>query len=200
MRRSIHSDSGLERNAHGRFYRRGSEYTTFHKLEAEELYWSIVTRDRGRHPGQREFARECRVSQTYARKVIAEIKIRGMVRSVEDLKEERWDQRNKGVGCRCLTNTDVGVLLQLRHLNPARSSISYVRHLRHLTGTLVSTSFISQFFKKIGPFEGNLRVINRVPADKYRPSNIVTYADYLSYVQQLKILHLWFYLIFHTMM
>ena len=78
MRRSVPADSGLERNAHGRFYRRGLEYTTFHKVEAEELYWSIVARDRGMHPGQREFARECRVSQTYARKVIAEIKILGL--------------------------------------------------------------------------------------------------------------------------
>ena len=116
--------SGLERNAHGRLYRRGSEYSTAQKADLEDRFWEIAAKNDGRHPGQREFARECGVSQTYARKIIGEIYSNGEVKTVEDLKEERWERKEKGVGCLCLTSTDVGVLLQLRHLNPARSNKS----------------------------------------------------------------------------
>ena len=173
---------GLESNAYGRLYRRGCEYTTVQKLEFEETYWMLRVQSGGSPPGQRQFAREIKVGQKYAKKLMAEIEDKGAVQSVEILKEERWEHKQKGVGSQCLTTIDTQVLLHLRHTNPARSNKSYVANLFRLTRTIVSSSFISTFFDKEGPYRGNFRVMNKVPVDKYKASNIVTYADYLNYI------------------
>ena len=48
-----------------------------------------------------------------------------------------------------------------------------------LTGAIISLSFISEFFKKIGPYAGNFRTMCKVLINKYKASNVVTYNDYL---------------------
>ena len=108
------------------------------------------------------------------------------VNAVEILKEEQWwGRKNKGVGSLCLCSKDVDVILYLHHLNPARSNNSYVANLFRLTGAIVSSTFISEFFKNIGPFKGNLRSMNKVPVEKYRLNNILTYNDYLHYISNI---------------
>ena len=34
----------------------------------------------------------------------------------------------------------------------------------------------------MGPYKGNFRKLPKVPLDKYKPSNIQTYSDYLFYI------------------
>ena len=177
MNNTTIKQAGFDRNGHGRLYSRGAEYSTAQKLEFEELYWQMVTSGGGKHPSVRIFARECRVGRTFANKLIREIKDSGTVMAVEDLKEKRRERRATGVGSNSLTRLDEEVLLHLREINPARSNNSYVSSLFHLTGTVISSSFISEFFRHIGPYKGNFRVMSKVPIDKYRASNIVTYAD-----------------------
>lgn len=113
---------------------------------------------------------------------MAEIDEEGAVIPVEYFKEERWEMKKKGVSSQCLFDDDTGVLLQLRHLHPSRSNKSYVANIFRLTGTIISLSFVSEFFHKIGPYSGNFTIMNKVPIDKYKPSNIVTYADYLDFI------------------
>ena len=83
MNNTTIKQAGLDRNGHGRLYRRGAEYNTAQKLEFEELYWQMVTSGGGKHPSVRIFARECRVGRTFANKLIREIKDSGTVLAVD---------------------------------------------------------------------------------------------------------------------
>ena len=67
-----------------------------------------------------------------------EIEEEGSIKSVEDLTEEHWEQKEKGVGSQCLTMIDIQVLLHLCHTNPERLKNSYVVNLFCLTRTIVS--------------------------------------------------------------
>ena len=46
----------------------------------------------------------------------------------------------------------------------------------------MSSNFISAFLKKVGHCNGGFKKVSSIPIDKYRPSNIVTYRDYLSFL------------------
>ena len=88
----------------------------------------------------------------------------------------------EGVGCLCITLEVQGFLLELRTEEPTRSNDSYIAKLLLFSGNIVSSSFISEFFKKVGPYNGGFKKMPTVPIDKYRPSNIRTYADYLNFI------------------
>ena len=91
---------------------------------------------------------------------------------MEHLKEERWEKKEKGVGSNSLTLFEQQMLLDLRREDPTRSNESYCSSIFHSTGNIVSSSFISTFFKKAGPFKGNFCKLPKVPLDEYKPSNI----------------------------
>ena len=83
--------AGLERNAQGRLYKRGREYSTAQKLEFEEIYWQMCAENDGDPPGLRKFARKIKVGTSFAKKMIDEITSNGTVKAVEELKDERWE-------------------------------------------------------------------------------------------------------------
>ena len=152
------------------------------KRLCEALFWDLKALSGGLDPSQRALARHAKVSAKFAKKIIREIKRNGAIVPITDIKEERWEKKNKGVGCFCLSGVDINILLQLRDEDSTRSNASYVNRLLLSTGTTVSESFISTFFQRIGPYRGNFRKLPTVPIDKYRPSNIITYQDYLNYI------------------
>ena len=130
------------------------------------IYWRMKTESGGKNPSQRKLAEEAGVGKTFAGKVIDEIKETGGIIPVEDLKEERWEKKEKGVGCICLTLFEQQLLLDLRREDPTRANESYISLIFHSTGNIVSSSFITTFFKKVGPYKGNFRKLPKVPLDK----------------------------------
>ena len=173
--------TGINMNANGGHYINGQEYSTLKKVEVEAVYWNLFV-ELGKAPSKRVLAREARVGSTFAQKVLVEIKKSGGIIPVEQLKETQWRKRDKRVGCICITLDEQAHLLQLRRDEPTRGNDSYIAALFLTSGTMVSSSFISLFFKKVGPFAGNFRKLPTVPVDKFRPANIKTYADYLNFV------------------
>ena len=87
-----------------------------------------------------------------------------------------------GVGVHCLSLVEQKFILDLRTEDPTRSNDSYVAQLLLFSGNIVSSSFISSFFKKIGPFKANFKKLPTTPIDKYKPSNIKCYNDYLDFI------------------
>lgn len=51
-------------------------------------------------------AEEVGLSIYFAKKVLGEVRKNGRIIPVEDLREERWHRREKGVGCWILTLTE----------------------------------------------------------------------------------------------
>ena len=145
------------------------------------VYWRLFV-ELKKAPSKRVLAKEAWVGPTFAQKVIAEIKRSGGIIPVEQLKVERWRKKDKRVGCLCITLDEQAHLLQLRRDEPTRGNDSYIAALFLVSGTIVSSSFISSFFRKVGPFAGSFRKLPTVPVDKFRPANIQSYADYLDFV------------------
>lgn len=91
-------------------------------------------------------------------------------------------EEREGVGVHCLTLFEQQFLLDLSREDPTRTNQSYITSIYQTTGNIISSSFISTFFAKVGPYKGNFRKLPKVPLDEYKPSNIQTYSDYLLYI------------------
>ena len=174
----------LMKNRNGGWYSLGKEKTSDQKRQYEDIYMDLKVKI-GKDPSVRIFAKEAKISVGYSQKIIKEIKSNGSVVTVEKLKSDRIKARKKGVGSICLTEVDVAVLLQLRDMNPLQSNQNYVNRLAALTGTKISSRFITTLFKKIGPYSGKFKKPAIIPIDKFKPSNIKTYEDYLNFVSQI---------------
>jgi transposase len=71
-------------------------------------------------------------------------------------------------------------LFSLAHRSekPARPNREYVAHLATYYGTVVSTSFISEWFKTRFNHKGSFRKPNLVPLDKFRQENVIRFIEY----------------------
>ena len=85
----------------------------------------------------------------FAGKIIDEIMDTGGIVPVKNLKEDRWERKEKGVGVNCLTLVEQQFLLDLPCQDPTRTNESYISSIFHCTGNIVSSSFISTFFQNI---------------------------------------------------
>jgi hypothetical protein len=181
-------ENNIERNQYGGWYVNGKEFSTEKKVECEETHRRPCAQN-GRPPSIRAFAKEAKVSRKFAKKMMEEIKSNGHVVSVESLKKKRHEENPhlRGAGAQKLSPHEKQILIDLRHDDPSRSNIGYVAMLHQITGTKVSKSFITNFFKEIGPYKAKLRKVPMIPIDKYRPKNIKTYQDYLRYVSDIPI-------------
>ena len=95
------------------------------------------------------------MGKTFENKVMKEVGETGGNITVNRLKEERWEGKEKGVGCICLTLLEQQYILQLRAAEPTRSNDSYISAIFLYSGNVVSSSFISSFFAKIGTINDN---------------------------------------------
>ena len=143
--------TGVNQNAYGGHHINGKEYSTLKKVQVEVVYWRLFV-ELKKAPSKRVLAKGARVGPTFAQKVIAEIKRSGCIIPVEQLKVERWKKKDKRVGCLCITLDEQAHLLQLRRDEPTRGNNSHIAALFLASGTIVSSSFISSFFRKVGPF------------------------------------------------
>ena len=154
--RLVAASAGLDCNQNGGFFTNGKEYGTEKKDAVEVVYWRVVVED-GEAPSCRELAREAGVGRTFAHKIIKEVKERGGIAPVEELKVERMDNKKMGVGVHCLSLVEQRFILDLRTEDPTRSNDSYVAQLLHFSGNIVSSSFISTFFKKNRTLQSKLQ-------------------------------------------
>jgi len=79
---------------------------------------------------------------------------------------KKWDKKASGPGTKTLDVLDTFVILRLYINNPSRGLPSYAAHLHHFTGTVVSESVLSRFFKEAFPFTASLHCQNLIPLEK----------------------------------
>ena len=171
-------------NSNGGPFCRGQSYSFLKKLEVapthEEL--KVLTSTTGDNPLVSLFSRQCRVGWDFAKKVKDEVDFEGCALDPKELR--RRQERFRGAGVLSVTPDEESYLLWLRFVDPSRSNESYVSELFHATGTLVSPSFISEWFSSRFTFKGKFKVSNLVPLDKFKPENIVYYFDFVNFISQ----------------
>ena len=80
---------------------------------------------------------------------------------------------------------DESYLLWLRYENPFRSRLSYVNRMREDRGVIMSESTVSRWFNHRFAKRATGIKANIVPIDKFRPKNIINYAEFCSYIQNI---------------
>ena len=171
---------GFQTSEAGRLYKHGASYSVMERLEIVEIYFSMTNAD-GTPPSINKLAKEAKVSWKVAKKVVEEYERSGTVEDRAEMKEKSLSVP----GWNLFDEEDELVLLQLRQQDPQRTLASYVYNLHELTGTIVSKSLISRWFKLRFAFKGSMRYTSVVPRDKYKPDNIQRYSDYLALIEQI---------------
>lgn len=164
--------AGASRNTQGRIYEPGKAYGLPVKLEVAEKYHNLKNASgNGQPPSARVLAAAADVSPSFALKIIDEIDVHGRVLPPGEIERDCV----RGVGSIALDDGDERFLLHLRFVDPSRTNRSYVEWLHTHRGTLVSESFISDWFKNRFQFSGSFRSSSIVPIDKFKPANIARY-------------------------
>mgnify|MGYP002176993848 FL=1 len=121
------------------------------KLEISYTYLDLCYEKYPERPSQRELAARAKISTTYARKIIIELTNTGSLTDPEVTNSERIREKEKVL---YLDPAEELFMLALRAEKPARASIDHVAQLYTFYGSLVLTTFISQFFKTRFHFNG----------------------------------------------
>jgi transposase len=162
-------------NGNGGFYQKGRLYLMPKKLEISYLYLDLCYESYPERPSQRELAVRAKISSTYARKIILELTNTGSLTDPEVTNSERVREKEKSL---YLDPAEELFLLALRAENPARPNSDYVAQLYTFYGTMVSTSYISEWYKRRFHFNGSFRKPNLVPLDKFRQENVIRYVEF----------------------
>jgi hypothetical protein len=110
-------------------------------------------------------------------RVIWKLSETGEVLDPETLRKNKDNVIGAG-GC-LTTEEEIFFLFLLCLLEaPERPNLDYIRQLELYYGKLVSSGFISTWFKKIFPFRGSFRKPNLIPLDKFKKRNILRFLKY----------------------
>jgi hypothetical protein len=126
-------------------------------------------------PTASELARESNVGWEYADKVISEIHPHNEIIHPAEIRLGKSIQR--GVGNNFTPEEDM-FLLSLRVEIPNRPNLDYCQELFAYNGTVISSSFVSDYFAKAWSCSGKYRKPNLIPLDKFQPENVLEYAHY----------------------
>ncbi len=172
---------GYEINVNNGVYVQGKAYSHAKRLEVASALLVAQKETGGARPNISSVARQCKVSRAFVRKIELEVQDQGTVILPRMLlpNGKKRDKKESGPGARTLDALDTFVILILYIKEPSRALPSYVAHLHHFTGTVVSKSVLCRFFKEAYPFTASLHRPNLIPLDKFRPENSARAFEYL---------------------
>uniref|UniRef100_A0A7S1FN15 Uncharacterized protein n=1 Tax=Corethron hystrix TaxID=216773 RepID=A0A7S1FN15_9STRA len=120
-------------------------------------------------PNILDAAVKCDVSRSYVLKIETELFGNGFeLSSVINKPTGKNDP-----GHRVLDRYGHHWIIFLYLLEPSQPVKSYCDHFLILTGKRISANTMTGVLKKAHPFRGNLRCMNVVPLDKFRPDNLI---------------------------
>ena len=118
----------LPRNQNGGYYAPGKTHGLAKKLEVFDTYCTLVDANYPTKPSTRQLAKEARVGQTFALKIIQEVDEYGGVLDPADIKAAKKLGKRTGIGCNTLTPTHEAFLLSLHFtLNRIHPIVSAIR-------------------------------------------------------------------------
>jgi transposase len=145
------------------------------RLEVGHAYFDLCTRMYPDRPTQQDLATKAKVSKSYARLVIMELENTGSLTDREATNSIARREKEKNY---YLDPTEELFLLALRSESPGRPNTDYMSQLSMFYGTVVSSNFISEWFKTRFDYKGCFRKPNLVPLDKFRQENVIRFIEY----------------------
>ena len=143
------AERGVCTNQNGGYYQRGKSYSLDKKMFVAATLLDekekAVASGLGPYVNISHISRLCRVGWHFVKKIEGELLNVGHVVSPEEVIQER--NQLSGPGSKTLDEIDSFVLYSLYQKQPTRSLASYVNWLYYYTGTIVSKSTVSRFFR-----------------------------------------------------
>ena len=177
---TITASLGAKLNQYGGVYISGQAYDYRKKIEVAASYHAAKANNGGERPNISELARDCHVSRKFVEKIEKELQNYGRVVDPKDILQNK--EGPIGPGSKTIDENDSFVLLLLYLDEPSRTLSCYKESLELLTGTIVSESTISRFFREAFPYKAGLYRPNLVPYDKFKPANLEKAVEYLFFV------------------
>jgi hypothetical protein len=174
-------ESLAQKNGYGGFFQPGRKYELRDKLRVAEIVGDEEERYFPAPVNATRVARRAQVGWHFAKKVMDELELGGVVLDPAFHKPDKGDKKV----CGELGKVHEFFLLALRAEKPRRSNLQYVGLLRDTFGVEISTSSISNFVLKRFTFAGKFRVPNLVPLDKFKVGNKARYYEFLAKVNLL---------------
>ena len=178
-------------NKNGGIYQRGKRYDLTKKQAVALEYLKMATQAGSTRVSISKVAKQAKVGWKFANKVVKEYE---QSTTLRDPKDEHKEQVNNKKGKRLLTIEEEVFLLALRAEDPTRTNLEYIQLLQSTYGRLVSSTFISTWFKKRFQFPGDFKKPSVVPLDKWRPINVARYVEFKCLMDALPLHHLWCFL------
>ena len=173
------SQRQLWENEYGGLHVNGEAFNDLKWLEVMLMYEQINEKEGD--CSVRILSRECRISLGSANKAITCYNA-GLVAA-----EMKRGHGREGVGSiHALENKHHLYIYELFLENPSRPRLGYVKKLKKKHRIAVDESFITNWFKTIGPFKGSMRVTSSFPLNKDSPHVMSLLQQHVGFIQSLK--------------
>jgi hypothetical protein len=139
-----------------------------HICDCERFFFSAI-------PAALELARKLNVGWRYAAKVILENHLHDEIINTAEIGLGKNVQRGAG---KHLTPEEDMLLLSRHAEIPNRLNLDYCRELLAYNGSVISSSFVSDYFAKAWTSSGKYRKPNLIPLDKFRPEKVLKFAHF----------------------
>ena len=164
-----------EKNAQGGYFQRGKSF--------DETKWASIV-DAYRH--EIDTTGKCTINRLME---LTKIGRKSAMKAINyhNLDSIPFLKKNarKGVGSyKRLKMKHHAFIFSLYLSNPSLPNYGYCEEMKEKYGISISTSFISRWFKTIGPFKGNYRKTSRFPPAKYSKKNTRLLKRYLAFASQ----------------
>ena len=178
-------------NKNGGLYERGKGYDLRRKQTVAVEYYQLRSEVGINGITINEVARRAQVGWKYAKKVVEEYEQAATISDpLEKYLQLPTDDKKRSY----LTIEEEVYLLALRAEDPTRTNLEYIHLLSTTYGRVVSSSFITSWFKKRFRFPGSFKTPNIVPLDKWRPIYVSRYFEYKCLMHALPLHQLWSFL------
>ena len=163
----------IEVNTNGGVYTSGKAFPYKKKAQIAMIYNQMI--ENNESVTARSLGERAGVSKSFANSVISEMKAFGEPLPVVDQKQRHVP---RGSGSKTLSLNDESALLQVYYSNPKSLLHHYQVALYQRTGTFVSKSTLSAWFRTRFPVRMSFRKTDKVPLDKFKPENILRIHEY----------------------
>ena len=143
---AVTTEGLLRQNQNGGYFQPGRMNNLPRKFGVGQTYLQLWQLSFPARPTASELARESNVGWEYADKVISEIHLHNEIIDPAEIRLGKSIQR--GIG-NDLTPEEDMFLLSLRVEIPNRPNLDYCRELFAYNGTVISSSFVSDYFAKV---------------------------------------------------
>ena len=165
----------LKKNKHGGYYHKGDYYPHFKKVEVVECVFVLWKQSFPKRPAYNKIAKMVKVAQPTVKRFVEEFENRGFL---IDPMEQRSKRRRITAETTILTPDEEAFLLALRVLDPSRPTMSYMQELRKEFGTVISRSYINQWWLERYEYKAKFKKASMIPLDKFTHANWFRYYEY----------------------